>query len=34
MTIEEVRGIKRNVEENIDDTVRFDIEIKNKLKDK
>ena len=25
MTIEEVRGIKRNVRENIDDTVRFDI---------
>lgn len=25
MTIEEVRGIKRNVQENIDDTVRFDI---------
>ena len=25
MTIEEVRGIKRNVKENIDDIVRFDI---------
>lgn len=25
MTIEEVRGIKKNIEENIDDTVRFDI---------
>lgn len=25
MTIEEVRVIKRNVEENIDDTVRFDV---------
>ena len=25
MTIEEVREIKRNVKENIDDTVRFDI---------
>lgn len=25
MTIEEVRGIKKNVQENIDDTVRFDI---------
>lgn len=25
MTIEEVRGIKHNVKENIDDTVRFDI---------
>ena len=25
MTIKEVRGIKRNIKENIDDTVRFDI---------
>ena len=25
MTIEEVQGIKHNVKENIDDTVRFDI---------
>ena len=25
MTIEEIREIKRNIEENIDDTVRFDI---------
>ena len=25
MTIEEIRGIKKNVQENIDDTVRFDI---------
>ena len=25
MTIKEVRGIKKNVQENIDDTVRFDI---------